>query len=108
MTSDMMIICKEDKSSYDDGGVGAVFICECSMGDQLDEFGKWFQDRFSGAPSMIEQMAGVEEHYFTEVMASDVVAVDHALATMKSSTDQHILIEYMHQHVGKHISTENW
>lgn len=74
----------------------------------LDEFGKWFQDRFSGAPSMIEQMAGVKEHYFTEVTISDVVAVNHALTTMKSSTHQRLLIEYIHEHVGKHISTENW
>ena len=108
MTSDMMVICKEDKSSYDEGGIGAILICECSMGNPLDEFGNWFQDRFSGAPSIADELAGINEHYFTEVTMSDVFAVKHALTSMKSSANQCLLIGYIQEHVGKHISTENW
>ena len=111
MTSDMMVICKEDGSSYDNGGVGAVFICECSMGNPEDEFGEWFQDRFCGAPSVIKQMAGNKEHYYTKVTVSDVVAVHHALMSswkMNTSTNKEELYKYIHGHAGKHISTENW
>jgi hypothetical protein len=107
MTSDMMIICIEDRSSYDEGGIGAFLICECSMGDPLDEFGEWFQDRFCGSPSMIEQMAGVEDHYYTKVIEADVDAVKSAFKSMTCDADK-MIIDYMKEHVGKHISTENW
>ncbi len=108
MTSDMMVICKEDKSSYDEGGYGAVFICECSMGDPLNGFGVWFQDRFCGSPSVIEQVAGYKEQYYTNVTDSDVVSVRHALYTMDTSANKIELYKYIYEHVGKHISTENW
>ena len=108
----MMVICKEDDSSYT--GINdslAVFICECSMGEPQDEFGEWFQDRFGGAPSIIKQMTGNKEHYYTKVTVSDVVAVHHALMSswkMNTSTNKEELYKYIHGHAGKHISTENW
>ncbi len=46
MSSDMMVVCKEDRSSYENGGNGAIFICECSMGNPHNEFGVWFNERF--------------------------------------------------------------
>jgi hypothetical protein len=103
-----MVICKEDGSSYEEGGDGAIFICECSMGDPFNEFGLWFQERFCGAPSMFEQLAGVKEHRFTEVRSADVTAVRCALKDMTHTVDVNKFIDYMYDHIGKHISTENW
>jgi len=107
MSSDMMVICKEDMSSYEDGRDGAIFICECSMGTPYNEFGSWFNERFCGAPGILEQLHGIKEHRYTKVTDADVVAVEIALKTMQNTTDKNLL-QYMKDHIGKHISTENW
>ncbi len=107
MSSDMMVICKEDESSYDHGGIGAIFICEYSMGEAYNEFGKWFAERFCGAPSLLDQLHGLKEHFYTEITKIDVFAIEKALESMENTTDNNLL-EYMNDHIGKHISTENW
>lgn len=103
----MMIICKEDKSDCDNGGIGAIFISECSMGEPLNEFGKWFGERFCGAPGLLEQMHGIKEHAYTKIIETDVFAVEKALVEMENTADKNLL-KYMREHIGKHISTENW
>jgi len=78
----MMVICKEDMSSYENGGNGAIFICECSMGNPHNEFGVWFNERFCKAPGIFEQLHGIMEHGYTKVTDADVVAVEIALKTI--------------------------
>lgn len=121
MTSDMMVVCQEENNWYH-GRLNAevdtktcFFIDECSMGEPLSEFGRWFNDRFSGFPSMAEQMLdprseNVNTHNFTLVTDSDCVAVSYALSQMKYhiKLDKTELVNYMTNHRGKHISTENW
>ncbi len=107
MSSDMMVICKEDMSSYEDGGIGAIFVCECSMGTPYNEFGLWFNERFCGAPGLSEQLYGIKEHIYTKITEADVVAVEFALKQMKNTASKNLL-QYMKEHIGKHISTENW
>lgn len=108
MSSDMMVICKEDDSFYEGHNISkAIFICECSMGDPHNEFGKWFNERYCGAPGILEQLHGLKEHKYTEVKETDVIAIKNALKTMKNTADKNLL-QYMKNHVGKHISTENW
>ena len=107
MSSDMMIICKEDESSYDEGGEGAIFICECSMGDPWNEFGKWFSERFCGAPSLLDQLHGIKQHCYTKVTEVDVLVIEKALKTMENTADNNLL-KYIKEHVNMHISTENW
>ena len=49
MSSDMMIICKEDDSrSTGKNHEKAFFVDECSMGEPWSVFGRWFQDRYCG------------------------------------------------------------
>jgi len=107
MSSDMMVICKEDISSYENGEDSedrAIFICESSTGD---EFGSWFNERYCGAPEILEQIHGIKEHRYTKVTDADVVAVEVALKIMQNTADKNLL-QYMKEHIGKHISTENW
>lgn len=55
MSSDMMIVCKEDESTYDGAYPElAIFVDECGMGEPFSDFGKWFQARYCGMPSIIE------------------------------------------------------
>lgn len=115
MTADMMIVCYEDNSFYEGGAICDAAVCalkidETSMGSPSTEFGEWFQDRFCGAPSTFDQLAGDRDHYFTKITTSDVVAVEHALANMDvyDYLEPDELRQYMKNHVGKHISTENW
>lgn len=107
MSSDMMVICKEDKSDYAHGGTGAIFICECSMGKPYNEFGEWFSERFYGAPSLFDTLHGIKEHKYTKITEFDVVVIEKALVSMENTADKNLL-QYMNEHVGKHISTENW
>jgi hypothetical protein len=111
MSADMMVICKEDKSSFDGGNTEAArFIDETSVGDPHTEFGVWFQTRFCGAPRIFEQLNGIREHNYTEIKQTDVVAVKDAIVKMECHTemDAQAVIRFMESHVGKHISTENW
>ena len=103
----MMVICKEDNSEYNSGGIGAIFICECSMGEPYNEFGKWFAGRFCGAPSLLDQLHGLKQHYYTKVTEVDVFVIEEALKTMENTADNNLL-EYIKKHVNMHISTENW
>lgn len=111
MSADMMIICEEDNSSYDGKNHElALFVDETSMGEPWNEFGKWFQSRFCGAPDMFAQFDGIKEHGFTEITESDFVAVEHALSHMELHDNLKVnkIIDYMKSHIGKHISTQNW
>ena len=110
MSSDMMIICKEDNSNYKGDTSKAFFIDECSMGMPWSEFGEWFQDRYCGHPSLIERMAGMKEHFYIKLTKADYEGIRVALETMKKheNLDNDKLLEYIEHHIGKHISTENW
>jgi hypothetical protein len=110
MSADMMIICEEDNSGYDGNSGLAFFVDETSMGDPWNEFGKWFQSRFCGAPGLFEQLNGIKEHNFTEITGADVVAIEYALSHMEchKNLDKPALVAFIHNHTGKHISTENW
>lgn len=109
MSADMMIICKEDKSSYEGGNYEAAFkIDETSLGEPWTKFGKWFAARYCGAPTMLEQMAGVKEHRYIELTLVGVAAIKKALDNMDHGCNDKDLIQYLENHVGKHISTENW
>jgi len=80
------------------------------MGTPLTEFGEWFQDRYCGAPSMMDQVAGVKEHNYVKLTPSDLVGIMHAAENMKTHENLDIkkLNKYIYNHNGKHISTENW
>ncbi len=117
MSSDMMIVCDEDKSSV--SGVDnlketntgeAFFIDECSMGTPSTQFGNWFGERYCGAPSMIEQLAGIKKNSFKEFTEADMLSVKKALEVMEThkGLDKDKLLSYLKEHIGKHISTENW
>jgi len=114
MSSDMMVICKEDDSSFEGTNSDkAFFIDECSMDDPWHEFGKWFQRRYCRAPSMLEQLAGGmshHEHNYIELTKYDALAIDTALTELNrhERLDAEKFREYITSHIGKHISTENW
>lgn len=111
MSSDMMVICKEDDSGYEGEGTSAAFfIDECSMGEPWHGFGDWFRQRYCGHPSIIEQMCGVKEHRYIELTEHDVVAIKSALEALDKHErlDESSFMNYIKEHVGKHISTENW
>jgi hypothetical protein len=111
MSADMMIICEEDDSSAKgENSELAFFVDETSMGEPWSEFGKWFAGRFCGAPSMFDQMAGYKEHAFTRITQSDCVGVEHAIVSMQchDNLNKGELIFFLRNHIGKHISTENW
>lgn len=109
MSADMMIICEEDGSNYENPE-GCIFIDETSMGEPHHEFGRWFQSRFCGAPSLLDQLLGNRGHIFTLVTNADVVAVKYALRTMRCHEElkKEAVMEFFGSHVGKRISTENW
>lgn len=111
MSSDMMIICKEDGSEFEGARLeNAFFVDECSMGDPWNEFGKWFGSRFCGAPGILEQMHGKKDHHYTKVTQADIAAVEKAFETMEchEGLGKDALIKYLNEREGKHISTENW
>lgn len=111
MSSDMMLICKEDDSGFEGADQGkAIFIDECSMGDQWHKFGAWFSDRFCGAPDILAQLHGFNEHNFTEIVTADGDAVKSAIKTMDlhEGMDEQKVISFFENNIGKHISTENW
>lgn len=109
MSADMMIICKEDKSSYEGGNYEAAFkIDETYLGEPWTKFGKWFGVRYCGAPTMLEQMAGVKEHRYIELTLVGVADIKKALDNMEHACNKEELIQYLERHIGKHISTENW
>ncbi len=115
MSSDMMIICKEDKSGFDDYVSGeeqidAFFVTECSMGEPWDEFGLFVNNLFCGAPGILEQIYGQSEHYYkelTEGFAKQIISASDSLESHKG-LDKAKLKEYLNSHVGMHLSTENW
>lgn len=102
MSSDVVIVCKEDDDT--------IKIDEASMGMPFSEFGRWFCERFSGAPSVAEQMIGVSEHDYTRLVEADMVSIGYALATMDvdDTVDRDALLTYLWSRVGHHISVENW
>jgi hypothetical protein len=111
MSADMMIICQEDDSGFDGEHYDLAFLIdETSMGDPHTEFGKWFQERYSGAPSMADKICGLREHNYKTLTGSDLVAIKDALKNMKfrEGLNKIKLLEYLQEHIGKHISTENW
>lgn len=111
MSADMMIICKEDDSGCEGGKLDkAFFVDETSMGEPWHEFGKWFQSRFCGGPSIAEQIFGIQNHNYKKLEKADIASVKEALETMETHTklDKEFLLKYLNSHIGKHISTENW
>lgn len=110
MSSDMMIICKEDGSSFEGSTDKAFFITECSMGEPWDEFGLFVSRLLCGAPSIVEQMHGVTDHYYNELTSGFAQQIVTALESMDThkDLDKSGLTEYINSHVGMHLSTENW
>lgn len=111
MSSDMMIVCKEDESYY--AGIHpelAIFIDECGMKEPFTEFWKWFQNLYCGMPSIIEQMHGYKETDWLELTKVDVVGIEEAMVTYASHEKMNAenILNYLRGHVGKFISTENW
>lgn len=107
----MMIICKEDDSSfegenYDD----AFFVDETSMGEPWSEFGKWFQSRFCKAPTIMDRLAGMREHRYAKFTNTDLESVKNALNEMDTHEDleNESLIRFLKDRIDKHLSTENW
>ena len=111
MSADMMIICKEDDSGFEGQNTDAAFfVDETSMGEPWSKFGVWFCRRFCKAPNILEQLAGQREHHFAEFTEADFVGVKKALEKMETHQDlnKEKLIEFLQNHIGKHLSTENW
>lgn len=107
MSADMMIITKEDDSSYEGKGYEeAIQIDETSMGEPWTEFGKWFGERYCKAMGILEQMHGMKGHNYIEFTKEDAEAAKAALARMEHRKD--IDPEVFDSLIGKHISTENW
>ncbi len=111
MSADTMIICKEDDSHYEGKGRDKAFcIGETSMGEPHTEFNSWFQERFCKGPSMFEQMAGVKEHNHTKLTKEDVEATKSSFVKLKHKDyiGKKEFFKWLDDHIGKHISTENW
>lgn len=116
MSADMMVVCKEDGSYFgarrasEEVCPAACFIDETSMGWPHNEFGRWFQSRFSGAPSVLEQLHGMKNHHWTVFTEPDLASIREALERFDrhADLDKDQLIDYLTVRVGKHISTENW
>lgn len=111
MTSDMMIVCKEDGSFFRGKNRNmAVFVDECSMGQPSSEFGDWFADRYCGIPTIIEQMYGHCETSFRVFTEEDHVAVELAMKNRRchQDMDKVKVMKYLKEHIGKEIATENW
>ena len=111
MSSDMMIVCKEDESNYEGKNLDkAFFIGESSMGDPHTNFGKWFGARYDRGPSILQQIAGDRSIDWLELTTPDVIAIREALETMimDDRINKIKFIVYLESHIGKHISTENW
>jgi hypothetical protein len=110
MSADMMIVCKEDNSTYDGNSELAVFIDETSMGEPSSNFGMWFAERYCGAPTVCDQLLGVREHRFSTLVVADTLSINNAIDTMgcHESMDKAAVKEYIRLHVGCGISTENW
>jgi len=111
MSSDMMIVCKEDSSSYNGKHTDkAVFIDECSMGEPWHDFGKWFGYRWCGIPSMGDQILGVHDSEYMEFTSEDYLAVEEAIKNKKCHKDmkKDDVLKYLKSHINKHICTENW
>jgi len=111
MSSDMMIICKEDDSGYDGKHPeSALFVDECSMGEPWSAFGKWFGTRYCGAPGFAEQLMGIKEHDWIELTKADISAIKIAANEYEFHKDMDMpaLLKYVSDHLGKCISTENW
>lgn len=101
MSSDVVVVCQENDETFK--------IDEAFMGRPFSEFGQWFSSRFSGAPTVVEQMAGVTEHFYTLIVEADLIAVSYALATMAllDELDRDEFLSYFHSLIGHHISVEN-
>ena len=110
MSADMMIVCKEDNSHYDGDHNKAFFVDETSMGEPWSEFGKWFIQRYRGAPDILQQMNGIKDHTYIELTSADMDGIVTAVGTMGCHEDleEQMFFEYIKEHIGKHISTENW
>jgi len=103
----MMIITKEDDSSYEGKGIDkAINIDETSMGEPWTEFGRWFGARYSGAPGILEQLHGMKGHNYIEFTKEDAEACKSALKRLKHQ--EGLEPDIFDDLVGKHISTENW
>jgi len=119
MSSDVMVICKEDNSSFmgketlsaDTKGMDkALFIDEASMGEPHSAFGKWFVKRYCTASSMIEQLQGIKEHRYMLFTSSDLKGIEDAIDKLEThkKLDKSNVIQWLQDHISKHISTENW
>ena len=110
MSADLMIVCKEDNSHYEGDSDKAFFVDETSMGEPWSDFGKWFVVRYSGAPGILEQIAGMKEHNYREIQEADILAVKQAVKdnSIHEALNVKGLIEYLRSHLGKNISTEGW
>ena len=119
MSSDVMLVCREDNSSYygldidemqEVNSDKAFFIDEASAGHPVTEFGVWMSSRYCGIPSMFDQIAGIKELYWYELAYADVLGITAAFVTMErdSRVNHRELHEWLYSHIGKHIATENW
>lgn len=99
MSSDVMIISKEDGSGYNDYSEHediakldkALFIDEASMGEAWTEFGRWFQERYCRAPGLFEQLYGLNGHDYILFTQADLDAVKTALETMEHHLVERVL-----------------
>ena len=111
MSADLMIICQEDDSSYEGKNLDLAFcIGECSIGEPHDEFSRWFQERYSGQLSMYERMHGIKGHNWKTFDKCDILAIEAAFNAKEHKDYVHWdkLEAWLHAHIGKHISMENW
>jgi hypothetical protein len=111
MSADMMIISKEDNSSFEGDGTDKAFqIDETSMGEPWTEFGKWFGERYCGAPGILEQLHGISSHTYVKLTDVDIDAILKAFDSMehRESLTRDKLEKFLNEHKDKHISTENW
>ncbi len=106
-----MIISQEDDSSFEGEGTDKAFLIdETSMGEPWTEFGRWFGQRYCGAPGILEQLHGIKGHNYIELTNADITAIKEAFNSMEHRDDltENLLFKFLDEHKDKHISTENW
>jgi len=114
MSADMMLVCREEGTTFD--GIGkegkeACFITETSMGTPHDEFGDYMSRLFCGEVTIDEKIRGfeVDETYDIEIDSNDTQLVKFMLGSnMTKHRDIGPVLEWMRDHQGQKINIERW
>ena len=114
MSADMMLVCREEGTTYDGiakKGKSPCFITETSMGMAQDAIGDYMQRLFCYEPTITEQINGITQENIGDIPVDkdDITLVKAMLETdLSRHKDIGDIVKWLEEHIDMEINIERW